>query len=160
MEAEKLFTIQELKSVEYYYDLDGNLVEENDQIPSVYVVRCKLVENVWEDQMDFETLDEAKKFYDECVEREKKIEKLYICVADYEGGSFHIGDTMTAQEWKEWAMGMNDFDEWSEEDQETFKKLSPEEAVDYVADMWQIEIVPFDAENKEHIELRKEWEEE
>ncbi len=152
---EEDYTIQELKSVEYYYDLDGNLVEENNQIPSEYVVRCRLVENVWEDQEIFETLDEAKKFYDECVGRAKKTEKLYICVADYQGGSFHIGDTMTAQDWKDWAISMNDFDEWSEEDQETFKKLSPEEAVDYVADMWQIEIVPFDAENKEHIELRK-----
>ena len=71
METEELFTIQERKAVEYYYDLDGNMVEENDQIPSVYVVRCKLVENVWEDQADFDDLDEAKKFLKLSVERSK-----------------------------------------------------------------------------------------
>lgn len=82
----------------------------------------------------------------------------YICVDDYEGGSFHVGDTKTAEEWKEWALSMNEIEE--SENYETFKKLPPKEAMNYVADMWQIEIVPYDENNEEHKEMRKEWEEE
>ena len=64
-----MFTIHERKSIEYYYNLDGELVEENDQIPSVYVVRCNLTGEkdfeTWEDQADFDTLEEAKQYIKE-----------------------------------------------------------------------------------------------
>ena len=86
--------------------------------------------------------------------------KLYICVCDNQNADFHLGDTKTAKEWKEWAMSMNDFDEMDEQDQESFKKLSPTEAVAFVESMWDIEIVPFNPKDSEHIELKKWWDEE
>lgn len=82
--------------------------------------------------------------------------KEYICVDDYQNTGFHIGDTQTAEDWKEWALSMNDMDEC--ENREEFAKLPPKEAIQYIADMWQIEIVVFDPLNKAHVELRNRWE--
>lgn len=80
---------------------------------------------------------------------------LFICVDDYQDTYFHIGDTMTAEGWKEWALSMNDMDEC--ENREEFAKLPPKEAIQYIADMWQIEIVVFDPLNKEHVNLHNQW---
>ena len=82
----------------------------------------------------------------------------YICVEDFQNTSFHVGDTMTPEEWQEWALSMNDMDESEYRDE--FAKLSPTDAVEYISDMWQIEIVPYDENDKRHQELRKQWEEE
>ena len=82
----------------------------------------------------------------------------YICIRDNQGGSFHVGDTMTAEEWKEWAESMNDFDEFDIEYQEKFRKLKPETAVEHIASIWDIDIVPFDKNNKEHLDLRRHYE--
>ncbi len=64
------FVIHERKPIEIYYDLEGNIVEENDQIQSEYVVRYNItgdrINPTWEDQADFETLEEAEKFLAEC----------------------------------------------------------------------------------------------
>jgi hypothetical protein len=84
--------------------------------------------------------------------------KKFICVADYQQTGFHIGDTMTAQEWKEWAMRMNDFDDFDPEYQEKFSNLNPEEAVEHIASIWEIEIVEYDPKNKEHRELKESYE--
>lgn len=61
------YIIQERRPVEYYYDLDGTLFEENTVIPSVYVVRCRISGDAYEDEADFETLEEAQ----ECLKRLK-----------------------------------------------------------------------------------------
>lgn len=84
--------------------------------------------------------------------------KLYICVNDQQGTGFHVGDTMTANGWAEWAMSMNDFCELSEDTQDMFKKLSPQEQVEWVADFWGIDIVGYDEHNDEHNELKEYWE--
>lgn len=85
--------------------------------------------------------------------------KEYICYEDLEGGSFHVGDTKTAEGWREWAMSMNDYDEFDEDLQKQIRELPAEKAMWLVADIWQLDIVPFDKHNKEHLELRKSYEE-
>lgn len=82
----------------------------------------------------------------------------YICVDDYQNTGFHLGDVMTAEEWREWAMSMNDYDEFDEKLQKEIANLPAEDAVSLIADIWQIEIVPYDKNNKEHTELRARWE--
>ena len=73
-QADSDFIIHERKPVEIYSDLDGNIVEENDQIQSEYVVRYNITGDrfnpTWEDQADFETLEEAEKFLAECRSKE------------------------------------------------------------------------------------------
>lgn len=82
----------------------------------------------------------------------------WICVDDYEGTGFHLGDTRTPEGWQEWALQMNEISE--SEDYERFKALPPKVAMEYVADMWQIGLEPYNESNPEHIKLRKEWEKE
>ena len=84
--------------------------------------------------------------------------KKYICVEDNQNTGFHVGDTMTAEEWKEWAMGMNDFDEFDEDYQNKFKELPPEEAVKDVANIWDIQIVEYDPSDPTHKELKEQYE--
>ena len=63
------FTIHRRRAIELYYTLDGKEVEENDQIPDQYVVRYNMTEDpkhpAWEDQADFNTLEEARQFLQE-----------------------------------------------------------------------------------------------
>lgn len=86
--------------------------------------------------------------------------KEYICVEDLEGGSFHVGDTQTAEGWREWAMSMNDYDEFDEGLRKQIRELPAKQAMLLVADIWQLDIVPYDQTNPEHKELRKHWESE
>ena len=62
--------------------------------------------------------------------------KEWICVDDYEGTGFHLGDTKTPEEWQEWALGMPDIDDG--EDRDKFATMPPLQAMEYVADMWQM----------------------
>ena len=87
-------------------------------------------------------------------------EKEYICFDDLEGDGFHEGDTRTAEGWREWAMSMNDYDEFDEELRKQIKELPAEKVVYLIADIWQLDIVLYDRTNPEHKELREEWESE
>lgn len=91
---------------------------------------------------------------------ENQESKEYICFDDLEGGGFHVGDTRTAEGWREWAMSMNDYDEFDEELRKQIKGLSAEKVVYLIADIWQLDIVPYDRTNPEHRELREHWESE
>ena len=84
--------------------------------------------------------------------------KEFICYDDLEGSGFHEGDTRTAEGWREWAMSMNDYDEFDEELRKQIAELPAEKAMWLVADIWQLDIVPYDRTNTEHRELRAEWE--
>lgn len=101
-------------------------------------------------------LKEAVEHQIEYEDQQDDLQEKYICVHDYQDTYFHIGDTKTAEEWKEWALSMNDMDEC--ENREEFEKLSAEEAIDYIQDMWQIEIVKYDPSSPEHQKLRKAYE--
>lgn len=83
--------------------------------------------------------------------------KQYICIDDYQNGDFHIGDTKTAEEWREWAMQMNDYDEFDDEMKQAIKSRQGDDLVQLIADIWQIEIVEFDKNNAEHIAEQKRW---
>lgn len=86
-------------------------------------------------------------------------DKEYICYDDLENAGFHEGDTRTAEGWREWAMSMNDYDEFDDDLRRAIAEEPADEVVYLIADIWQLDIVEFDNNNKEHKELRKLWEE-
>lgn len=92
----------------------------------------------------------------ECGVDFEESSREWICVDDYEGTGFHLGDTKTAKGWQEWALGMPDIED--SEDRDKFARMPPLEAMELVADLWQIDLEPFDKNNKEHIEMRAEYE--
>jgi len=125
----------------------------------VDLVMNKLYDEIGSRKWDKEYTHEFWLALKEAVEHQIEYEDLqeeYICVHDYQDTCFHIGDTKTAEEWKEWALSMNDMDEC--ENREEFAKLSAKEAIDYIQDMWQIEIVKYIPFLPEHQELRKAYE--
>lgn len=68
------------------------------------------------------------------------MEKEYICIRDLEGGSFAEGYSMTVEGWR-W-QGMD----WAENDgdsetYEELKKLDTSEVLDYIREIWELEIV-------------------
>lgn len=82
----------------------------------------------------------------------------YICYDDLEGGNFHVGDTKTAEGWREWAMSMNDYDEFDEDLKKAIRTAPAEKVVYIIADVWQLDIVKYDRTKTEHVELRAEYE--
>lgn len=89
------------------------------------------------------------------------MEKLYINIEDYQGTYFAIGRTLTAEGWKEQAMEWSDSD-CAEERYDYYKnydistKEKELELINDISELWEIEIVPYDENNEEHKELRKE----
>lgn len=168
----KIATLDDLK-LEISCGNGGDIDEYNDVLEPMGWNACDRCGDLWESERLFwENYDwgpenkdllkgaelEGKSYTalcEKCVGELVEKGKEYICVADYQNTDFHIGDTKTADEWKEWALSMNDMDEC--ENREEFSRLPAKDAVDYVADMWQIEIVPYDNDNSEHKELRKEY---
>lgn len=76
------------------------------------------------------------------------MEKKYICIKDLQNGNFGVGYSMTIEEWRGQAM------EWAENDgdsetYEELEKLDTSEVLDYIQEIWEIEIVKSDdlAEN-------------
>lgn len=81
-------------------------------------------------------------------------DKLYINVHDYQGTTWALGEVGTIQDWKELALewcdsdeswGMYDYIEKHENNEDLLKEISCH---------WDIEIVEFDENNAEHIELK------
>ena len=64
----------------------------------------------------------------------------YICTRDLQGGSFSVGRIQTAEEWKQTAM------EWcwqddAEELMEELEKITEEkEIIDFIREIWELEI--------------------
>lgn len=76
------------------------------------------------------------------------MERKYICIKDLQNGNFGVGYSMTIEEWKGQAM------EWAENDgdsetYEELEKLDTSEVLDYIREIWELEIVESDnlAEN-------------
>lgn len=92
------------------------------------------------------------------------MKKLYINTDDYQNGDFALGETLTAEDWKEKALYWCDSD-GAEELYDYFKnfdintKEKEEKLIQDISEIWQINIVPYDKNNKEHNALRKESEE-
>lgn len=76
------------------------------------------------------------------------MEKKFMCIKDLQNGNFGVGYSMTVEEWRGQAM------EWAENDgdSETYEeldKLDTSEVLDYIREIWELEIVESDdlAEN-------------
>ena len=68
------------------------------------------------------------------------MEKKYICIRDLQGGEFALGYSMTVEEWRGQAI------EWAENDgdnetYEELEKLDTSEVLDYIREIWELEIV-------------------
>ena len=76
------------------------------------------------------------------------MEKKFMCIKDLQNGNFGVGYSMTIEEWRGQAM------EWAENDgdSETYEELvelDTSEVLDYIREIWELEIVESDdlAEN-------------
>lgn len=76
------------------------------------------------------------------------MEKKFMCIKDLQNGNFGVGYSMTIEEWRGQAM------EWAENDgdsetYEELEKLDTNEVLDYIREIWELEIVESDnlAEN-------------
>ena len=81
------------------------------------------------------------------------MEKKYICVRDFQGGSFGMYRTYTAKEWGEQAYEWADSDNWENPDEcllESFK--TEQDLIDFIADMWEIQIEELSKDNIEVVE--------
>ena len=80
------------------------------------------------------------------------MKKLYINIEDYQKTDWAIGRTMTALEWDEQAKSWSDMDETEYNEDYTF-------TIEDINEYWEINIVEYDENNKEHVNLKKEEEE-
>nr|DAR38038.1 MAG TPA: hypothetical protein [Caudoviricetes sp.] len=68
--------------------------------------------------------------------------KLYKCIEDLQGANWCVGIVDTAQGWKERAIEYADMDGY-EEVITTLTNMNDEDMlIDYICDVWQINIVP------------------
>ena len=68
------------------------------------------------------------------------MEKKFMCIKDLQGGEFAVGYSMTVEEWRGQAM------EWAENDNteetiEELENLKENEVIDYIREVWELEIV-------------------
>jgi len=82
--------------------------------------------------------------------------KKYIVIEDYQGGEFGMYRAYTAEEWGEQAYEWADSDDWENPDEcllENFK--TEEELINFISEIWEIEIVELNSENEELIKYLK-----
>ena len=79
--------------------------------------------------------------------------KKYICVNDFQGGSFGMYRTYTAEEWGEQAM------EWSDSDGSEYPEQwllenfrNEEELINSISEIWEIQLEELSADNVEVVE--------
>lgn len=85
-------------------------------------------------------------------------DKLYINVNDYQGGTWALGQVGTIQDWKEIALCWCDSDESWELYDFINEHKNDVDLLKIISDYWDIEIVGFDENNREHIELKEQRE--
>lgn len=84
--------------------------------------------------------------------------ELYININDYQGGTWALGQVGTIQDWKEIALEWCDSDESWEMYDYIEQHENNEELLGEISCHWDIEIVKFDENNEEHLELKRERE--
>lgn len=84
--------------------------------------------------------------------------KLYINVHDYQGTTWALGQVGTIQDWKEMALEWCDSDESWELYDFINEHKNDVDLLKIISDYWDIEIVGFDENNREHIELKEQRE--
>lgn len=73
----------------------------------------------------------------------EKVERKYICVRDRQGGSFALGRTQTAEEWRQNALQWCEQDD-NEEYAKFLKTLPKSKVVNEIEFMWDLEIIPIE----------------
>ena len=76
----------------------------------------------------------------------KDKEKTYICILDKQGGSFGMYRRYTAEEWEEQAMQWAEQDDW-ENIEEEFDFENEEKLIEYISEMWDLQIEEFSKNN-------------
>lgn len=84
--------------------------------------------------------------------------KQYINITDYQGGSWYVGVVETIKGWKEIALDWCDTDDNEELYDYINKQKENKDLLDFISDVWSIEIVEFDKNNKEHKQLKEDRE--
>lgn len=81
------------------------------------------------------------------------MKKKYICVNDFQGGSFGMYRTYTAKEWGEQARDWADSDGSEYADQWLLENFKSEESlIEAIQDMWEIQIEELSKDNIEVVE--------
>ena len=81
------------------------------------------------------------------------MEKKYICVRDFQGGSFGMYRTYTAKEWGEQAMQWADSDGSEYTDQWLIENFKNEKSlIEAIQDMWEIQLEELSLDNTEVVE--------
>ena len=64
----------------------------------------------------------------------------FICIRDFQNGDFAVGSVMTIEGWRDRALSWADSD-GNIELYRALKKLPKKEVIEFIADIWQIEII-------------------
>jgi len=80
-------------------------------------------------------------------------ETKYINVADYQGGSWYIGVVETIKGWKEIALSWCETDNSEELYEYIEKQKENEDLLNFINEVWTINIVKYDSKNKDHEDL-------
>ena len=84
--------------------------------------------------------------------------KMYINISDFQGGSWYVGVVKTIKEWKEIALNWCETDDNDELFDYINKLEENTDLLDFISEIWSIEIVEFDKNNKEHLQLKEDRE--
>lgn len=83
---------------------------------------------------------------------------LYINTRDYQGGSWFVGVKGSIQEWKNTALCWCDMDGNDELYEYIEKQKADKDLLDFINEVWTMEIVKYDKNNEEHRQLEQERE--
>lgn len=73
----------------------------------------------------------------------EEIEKQYICIKDLQGGNFGVDRIQNIEEWKETAMFWAEND-GNEELYNDLDNMKNDLVIDYIQELWELEIVEID----------------
>jgi hypothetical protein len=80
---------------------------------------------------------------------------LYINIEDMQKTGWALGVIGTWKDWREMAMSWAFIDSMEEVYEFLKSEIKGQDLIDYISDIWEINIVEFDENNKEHIYLRE-----
>lgn len=81
---------------------------------------------------------------------------MYINIADYQGGSWYVGSMGTLEQWKNTALSWCDSDDNDELYDYINNRKASKGLIEFINEVWQIEIVKYDKNNEEHKRLIEE----
>lgn len=81
------------------------------------------------------------------------MKKLYMCTRDLQGGSFGVGRIETASEWKKTAMSWAWQDDNTELASELWHIKNEKEIIEFIQEIWELEIIEISNFSAELIKL-------